>query len=465
MKKRNLRSEKKWMTVFDFITILITTVLLSLVMVNFKNIGIKSFVASTALFAVGVFAFICLLDEYKIYVTELYEKTVIFVLSSIYTYIVIALIDIFVLDAARMVLIHLAYPVAVVFVLIAENLLINKIFSNPKIFEKPKLLILETDVNNFKRLKRMKYGSLKYYDSWYEILDPNNSASIDLLIQSKLDGFDAVCLLDKIDDDVYNRVVKAVTERNIDLYITPKLNEVAKSNSQLTQLDDVVAMYIPRYMIGTANELFKRITDIIVALVGLVIAVIPMVVISILIKITSPGPIFYKQIRYTKNKKEFEIYKFRTMVQDAEKLSGPVFAKKHDDRITSVGKILRLFRLDELPQLINILKGDMSVVGPRPERPFFVEQFEKELDGYNFRFAVKAGLTSLSHVYGRYSTYIYDRTCFDLLYITRYSYLLDLKILLLTSKIMFLKSAAEGEDEFKLTQYESVADTKEVVEK
>ena len=148
----------------------------------------------------------------------------------------------------------------------------------------------------------------------------------------------------------------------------------------------------------------------------------------------------YKQVRLTKNKREFEIYKFRTMVQDAEKLSGPVFAVKEDPRITKVGRVLRAMRLDELPQLFNILKGEMSVVGPRPERPFFVEQFEKE------RFAVKAGLTSLSHIYGKYSTHIQDRTCYDLLYVSNYSIFLDIKIILLTSRTMFIKDMAEGED-------------------
>jgi lipopolysaccharide/colanic/teichoic acid biosynthesis glycosyltransferase len=137
------------------------------------------------------------------------------------------------------------------------------------------------------------------------------------------------------------------------------------------------------------------------------------------------------------------------MIPDAEKLSGPKFAEKDDPRITGIGKILRACRLDELPQILNILKGDMSVVGPRPERPMFVEQFEQEIENYDYRFEVKAGLTSLSHVYGRYSTYIHDRTYYDLFYIMHYSLLLDIKIILLTAKTMFMKSAAEGEDDFK----------------
>ena len=193
----------------------------------------------------------------------------------------------------------------------------------------------------------------------------------------------------------------------------------------------------------------KRVMDIVLSVVGLIVAAIPMLFIALAIKITSPGPIFYKQRRLTIHRKEFDIYKFRTMIPDAEKLSGPKFAEKDDPRITKIGKILRSCRLDELPQIFNILKGDMSIVGPRPERPVFVEQFEKEIENYDYRFEVKAGLTALSHVYGRYSTYIHDRTYYDLFYIMHYSLLLDIKIILLTAKTMFLKSAAEGVDNFK----------------
>ena len=132
------------------------------------------------------------------------------------------------------------------------------------------------------------------------------------------------------------------------------------------------------------------------------------------------------------------------MIPDAEKLTGPKFAEKDDPRITKVGKILRSCRLDELPQLINILKGDMTLVGPRPERPVFVEEFGKEIKNYDYRFAVKAGLTSLSHVYGRYSTYIHDRTYYDLFYITNYSLFLDFRIVLLTTKTIFMKYLFSG---------------------
>ena len=195
--------------------------------------------------------------------------------------------------------------------------------------------------------------------------------------------------------------------------------------------------------------LCKRLFDIGVSAVMLVLLSPVFLVLAVVIKLDSPGPILYRQDRYTKDRRVFQILKFRTMVQNAEKLTGPVFAQKNDPRITKTGRLLRRFRLDELPQIFNILKGDMSLVGPRPERPFFADQFEKEVPQYGYRFTVKAGLTALSHVYGRYSTYICDRTYYDLRYIADYSFLLDIRILLLTGKTLFLPKAAEGEDEFK----------------
>ncbi|SHF52147.1 Sugar transferase involved in LPS biosynthesis (colanic, teichoic acid) [Caldanaerobius fijiensis DSM 17918] len=178
-----------------------------------------------------------------------------------------------------------------------------------------------------------------------------------------------------------------------------------------------------------------------------------MLIIALLIKLTSPGPIIYKQVRITEKNREFNIYKFRTMYKDAEKLTGPVLATDDDPRITKVGKILRAARLDELPQLFNVLKGEMSFVGPRPERPFFVAQFEKQHPTYTYRHNVKAGITGLAQVLGKYTTDFDDKLRFDLMYITNYSIWLDIKIILLTIKTAFMKEASSGvKDDMTLNQ-------------
>ena len=138
------------------------------------------------------------------------------------------------------------------------------------------------------------------------------------------------------------------------------------------------------------------------------------------------------------------IYKFRTMVVDAEKISGPVLARENDPRILPIGRFLRATRMDEIPQIINILMGDMSVVGPRPERPILAEEISKNIPEFTYRLKVKAGLTGFAQVYGKYNTTSYDKLKLDLSYILNYSLFLDLKLIIMTPKIMFLKVSTEG---------------------
>ena len=148
--------------------------------------------------------------------------------------------------------------------------------------------------------------------------------------------------------------------------------------------------------------------------------------------------------------KEFHVLKFRSMSTSAEKETGPVLASSNDTRVTTVGKYIRALRIDELPQLFNVLKGDMSVVGPRPERPFFVNQFQKENPHYYLRHNVRAGITGYAQVYGKYASDFNSKLNFDLLYIKKYSFLLDVKIMLQTIKILFDKVSSKGLDEEEL---------------
>ena len=185
-----------------------------------------------------------------------------------------------------------------------------------------------------------------------------------------------------------------------------------------------------------------------ISLIGLVVVSPIMLITAILVKATSPGPVFYKQVRVTKDNREFEILKFRSMSATAEKASGPVLATTNDARVTSVGKYLRSMRIDELPQLINVLRGDMALVGPRPERPFFVKQFTEQNPHYPMRHNVRAGVTGYAQVYGKYASDFESKLNFDLLYIQRYSPMLDVKIMLQTVKILFDKVSSQGlEDE------------------
>ena len=169
-----------------------------------------------------------------------------------------------------------------------------------------------------------------------------------------------------------------------------------------------------------------------------------MLLTAIAIKIGDPGPVFYSQIRTGRYNQPFKVYKFRTMKVDAEKYSGPMLATENDPRITKLGRFLRAVRLDELPQIWNVLIGDMSIVGPRPERPFFVEKYVKEMPEYAYRHNVKPGITGMAQVYGKYNTTAFDKLVYDLMYIQKCSLITDLTIIIQTVRVLFSKSATEG---------------------
>ena len=194
----------------------------------------------------------------------------------------------------------------------------------------------------------------------------------------------------------------------------------------------------------------KRTIDILFSSMGLIILSPMLLIVAACIKLYDGGPVFYKQIRLTKGHKEFEIYKFRSMIVDAEK-NGARLAAQNDNRITPIGKVIRATRVDELPQLINILKGDMTLVGPRPERPEIEDVYLKEIPEFGMRLKVKAGLTGYAQVFGKYNTSPEDKLKLDLLYINQRSLLLDFKLIFYTIKIIFIPEATEGIEENKTT--------------
>lgn len=255
---------------------------------------------------------------------------------------------------------------------------------------------------------------------------------------------DTIYLYSKMDENLKSEIVKKAIEFKKHVFIAPDLRDILVSRARVIQFDDVATLSIEQPELTSEQKLIKRVCDILLASVALVIAFPVMILIAIAIKLDSEGPVIYRQKRVTEGEKEFYVLKFRTMVKDAEKMTGPVLATENDPRITRVGKFLRATRLDELPQLINILKGEMSFIGPRPERPYFVEQFKKLYPEYSLRHNVKAGLTGLAQVYGKYATSPEDKLRLDLIYIKNYSVFLDIKILLLTLKTIFTKEAAEG---------------------
>lgn len=447
----DLRSEKRIMLLLDILCNLILFGLLSVFAEPFEDFGVKNYIILNLLFGIVVMLFMVAFEEYRPTVTRLQERLVSVILSVLYSFILFSLLNLILFRSVSLFFCHMAFWIADSVLMALANTALYKTLSNPRLFRRLRLLIIADKKGEMPRLKRMKYGTLSRYDSWYEPIDSDDPDDVERVCSGTLEDYDTVCVFDNIKDDVYDAIVTHAMHCNKDIYAVPRMVDISRGKANVVRFDDILTVYIQRYELSRVEEAAKRVMDLIIASVALILAAIPMGVIALLIRLTSPGPVFYRQERYTKDKKVFRIIKFRTMVPNAEKLTGPVFAQKDDPRITPIGRLLRSCRLDELPQIFNILSGDMSVVGPRPERPFFVEQFEKEIENYNYRFTVKAGLTSLSHVYGRYSTYIHDRTCYDLLYISNYSLLLDLKIILLTTKTMFVSDAAEGEDSFKVS--------------
>lgn len=364
------------------------------------------------------------------------------VLSAIYTFIC-SFFVVFVFTRSAETLLFLAVGNALSFFLLGVwHIMLYYYYQ--KWSRRPRMLMVEKLTDDNSRVRRLKYECMTHYDAWYEHIDTEDKACVQEFIEKVMPDYDVICLMETIPFDIRNMLMEAGLRMNKEFYVVPMTYEMNFAKVKMSYLDDVMVFHLRPTRISPVALTLKRAMDIAISFVALAIACIPMCIIALLVKVTSPGPVFYKQLRMTKDKKEFYIYKFRSMVQDAEKLSGPALATKDDPRITKVGKWLRKLRLDELPQLINILKGDMSIVGPRPERPFFIEKYEKEIPNYDKRFMMKAGLTALSHVYGRYSTEIVDRTHYDLLYVQNYSLLMDIRIMLLTSRTLFLKDAAEG---------------------
>ena len=198
-------------------------------------------------------------------------------------------------------------------------------------------------------------------------------------------------------------------------------------------------------------KVVKRVMDFIIALCALIVLSPVMIIVAILVKATSPGPAIFVQQRVGKDGKVYDMYKFRSMCVGAEQQEGGVFCTKGDARVTKVGKFIRATSIDELPQLVNIIKGEMSFIGPRPERPEIIKQYLEEMPEFAFRTKVKAGLAGYAQVYGKYNTTPYDKLKLDLTYIENYSLWLDIKLMLLTLKILFSAESTEGVDEKQVT--------------
>ena len=291
-----------------------------------------------------------------------------------------------------------------------------------------------------------KYG----LDSKYKVV---LTATADECIANlaMLDGVSTV-FMSGIHSHDRNVILKYCVENNIGTFVIPRIGDTIMSGAYPMHMFHLPMLKVGRYHPQPEYLFIKRLLDIVISAVALVVLSPIFLITAIVIKATDHGPVFYKQIRLTKDGKEFGILKFRSMRVDAEKDGvARLSSGDHDDRITPVGKVIRACRIDELPQLLNILRGELSIVGPRPERPEIAAQYCEEMPEFSLRLQAKAGLTGYAQIYGKYNTPPYDKLVMDLMYIAHPSIVEDLKIMFATVKILFMPESTEGVAEGQTT--------------
>lgn len=271
------------------------------------------------------------------------------------------------------------------------------------------------------------------------------------VLREAMEESDAV-LVNDLPAEEKNRILKLCFGMNKRVYFVPKLSDVIVKGSEELNLFDTPLFLSRNHGIPLMERAIKRLFDVVLSVLALVVLSPVFLITAIAIKVEDGGVVFYRQERCTFDGKRFWILKFRSMIEDAEKDGKPHPAGEHDDRITRVGRIIRACRVDELPQLLNIIKGEMSIVGPRPERVEHVQMYTEEIPEFVFRLKVKAGLTGMAQVYGKYNTTALDKLKYDMIYITNFSILLDLQIIFETVKILFQKESTEGFSEVRVQE-------------
>ena len=303
----------------------------------------------------------------------------------------------------------------------------------------PPLQILEI-YGNYKHGLHHKFNGIPYK---YHVAEMVHYSISEDDLKEKMQKYDAVLISD-IPAHYKNKALKICVDLDKRVYMVPKISDVIVRYTEELNLIDTPLFLCKKVGISYTEGIIKRTLDVLLSAIALVVLSPVFLITALAIKIEDGGPIFYKQERCTLGGNTFYILKFRSMIVDAEKDGRPHPAGKKDDRITKVGRIIRAVRVDELPQLVNILKGEMSLVGPRPERVEHVLKYTNDIPEFSFRNKVKGGLTGYAQVYGKYNTTALDKLKLDLVYIMNYSLLLDFQIIIETVKILFQKESTEG---------------------
>ncbi len=362
---------------------------------------------------------------------DIYSLALAAICSNVVIYLQITLINRWFLSPTPILIMMLVQFGVIVVWTFGSRHLFNRLYSARK------MLVIYGDRKPDQLIKKMQARRDKYNISGQVHVDVGEKE-----ICRRMKEYEAVIIWD-LPSQIRNRYLKYCFAHSIRCYITPKISDVILTGAERIHLFDTPLLVARNIGLNAEQLAVKRFMDIVISIIGIIISSPIMILCALAVKMYDRGPVFYRQERLTQNGKSFRIFKFRSMLVDSE-ANGARLASKHDSRITPVGRVLRNLHFDELPQLFNVLAGDMSLVGPRPERKELMKEYQREIPEFYYRLKVKAGLTGYAQVYGKYNTTPYDKLKLDLFYIENYSVFLDIKLMFLTFRILFQKETSEG---------------------
>lgn len=454
MKEKIMELKRTIMVLTTIIILALTSGIFSYVWINIYSDSIilpfykKGNLLIMAIYVILLYAFTKVYSGYKVgylRITEvIYSQVLSLLFTNIITYLQISLIGRRFLNIIPI----LIMTVVQILLITLWTIIANKIYY--MLYPPRKMILVYENVENISIMKKMNSRKEKF-----NIVSKVSIKNGVTNICNMLSKYEAV-VLSGINNEDRRKIVNCCYEKNIRVYIIPSVEDILVSNSETLHLFDTPILLLRNKGLSPENRFMKRLFDILLSLIAIILVSPIMIVVAISIKLYDGGPFLFKQRRLTIDGRVFEVYKFRSMIIDAEKDGVARLASKNDNRITPIGNFIRKVRLDELPQLFNILLGDMSIVGPRPERPEIAEQYIKSMPEFSYRLKVKAGLTGYAQILGKYNTTPRDKLLLDLMYIEKYSLFLDFKLILMTIKILFISESTEGVDEGSILAEEVV---------
>lgn len=435
--KRSKETAKLLFTIFN--VVLFTALFFVMLYFIYPNVNYKlnGYAIVIIIYFVFLVVFGQMFDMYTLGDTRVYDLflsySLALLVSNAMIFLVICLASFRLMALRPIIWFQIGSEFIIAIMLLLENGFIRDHFPIPKaiaIFGEP----------NYEILEKIH----KYRDILVTVKEKADIKDIDLNnLDEFLGGYERVITIDVAHDDK-KEIFKKCYEKKISVYDIPSITDTLISASEVMHVIDTPILKINKFGPSYLEATVKRAVDILGSLLLIIVTSPIMIVTAILIKLYDGGDVFFKQTRLTRDEKEFKIIKFRSMIMNAESKTGAVLAKENDDRITPIGRFIRKVRFDELPQLFNILKGDMTFVGPRPERPELFEKICEEIPEFKYRLNVTAGLTGYAQIYGKYNTTMRDKLLLDLYYIENYSLISDLKLLVMTIKIVFVPESTEG---------------------